>query len=58
VAYVGLAFAGLLVIAYCAFRVFVAVQRLAREVDRTRRRLAPKQAALREELDVFQRMTE
>ena len=58
VASVALAVAGLLVIGYCAMRVFVAVRALAREVDRTRRKLAPRQAALRDELEVFQRMTE
>lgn len=50
---VGLAFCGLVVLAYCGFRVFLAVRGLAAEVDRTRRRLGPGQAALREELDAL-----
>jgi hypothetical protein len=50
---VGLAFCGLLVLAYCVFKVFTEVQKLASEVDRARRRLGPKQAALREELEAL-----
>jgi len=50
---IGLAFCGLLVLAFCAFRVFGAVRRLSSELDRTRRKLGPKQAALREELDAL-----
>lgn len=50
---IGLAFCGLLVLAYCAFRVFGAVQRLSAELDRARKRLGPKQAALREELEAL-----
>jgi hypothetical protein len=53
---VGVAFAGLLVLAFCGFRVFVAVARLGRELERTRRRLAPKQAALADELRALQRI--
>jgi len=55
---VALAFAGLLVVAYCGVKVFFAVQRLAGELERARRRLTPKQAALRDELEVLNRMTE
>ncbi len=47
---VALGSAGLAVLAYCAFKVWLAVRRLGRELDRTRRRLAPKQGALRDEL--------
>lgn len=50
---IGLAFCGLLVLAYCAFRVFGAVRRLAAELDRAHKRLEPKQAALREELEAL-----
>ncbi|WP_245974661.1 hypothetical protein [Thermomonospora umbrina] len=48
--FVGMAFAGLLVLAACSFRVYLAVRGLGRELERTRRRLAPKQSALRDEL--------
>jgi hypothetical protein len=50
---VGLAFCGLLALAFCAFRVFLAVWRLSAELDRARRRLGPRQAALREELEAL-----
>ncbi|MGI8331864.1 hypothetical protein ACRYCC_17995 [Actinomadura scrupuli] len=53
---VGIAFMGLLALAYCTFRVFVAVTRLGRELERTRRRLEPKQAALTDELQALQRI--
>ncbi|HEX2316425.1 MAG TPA: hypothetical protein VHJ17_21970 [Thermomonospora sp.] len=48
--FVGVAFAGLLVLAACSFRVFLAVRGLGRELERTRRRLEPKQSALSDEL--------
>ncbi|MFI0373914.1 hypothetical protein E1287_41685 [Actinomadura sp. KC06] len=47
---VSLGFVGLAVLAYCAFRVWLGVRRFGRELERTRRRLAPKQSALRGEL--------
>jgi hypothetical protein len=43
-------FVGLAVIAFCAFRVWLGVRSFGRELQRTRRRLAPKQLALRDEL--------
>ncbi|MFD0690353.1 hypothetical protein [Actinomadura fibrosa] len=48
---VSLGFVGLAVLAYCSFRVYMGVRRFGRELERTRRRLAPKQSALRDELD-------
>jgi hypothetical protein len=51
---VGIAFAGLLALAFCAVRVFVAVRRLGRELERTRRRLAPEHQALTDELRSLQ----
>jgi hypothetical protein len=53
---VGIAFAGMLVLAYGTFRVFVAVQGLGRELERARRRLEPKQAVLADEVRAFQRI--
>ncbi|WUI03162.1 hypothetical protein OHR68_15575 [Spirillospora sp. NBC_00431] len=47
---VALGFVGLAVLAYCAFRVWLGVRRFGRELERTRRRLGPKQSALRGEL--------
>jgi len=47
---VSLGFAGLAVLAYCSFKVYLGVRRFGRELDRTRRRLEPKQSALRDEL--------
>jgi hypothetical protein len=44
--FIGLAFAGLLVIAACAVKVFAAVRGLGRELRRTRERLEPKRSAL------------
>jgi hypothetical protein len=44
--FVGLAFAGLVVVGACAAQVFVAVRGLGRELQRTRRRLEPKRSAL------------
>jgi hypothetical protein len=44
--FVGLAFAGLVVIGACAVQVFAAVRGLGRELQRTRRRLEPKRSAL------------
>ncbi len=45
-----LGFAGLAVLAWCAFKVWLGVRRFGRELERTRRRLEPKQSALRDEL--------
>jgi hypothetical protein len=45
--FVGLAFAGLVVIGACAVQVFLAVRGLGRELQRTGRRLEPKRSALR-----------
>jgi hypothetical protein len=51
---VSLGFVGLAVLAWCAFRVYLGVRRFGRELERTRRRLAPKQTALRDELSELQ----
>ncbi|WP_344958463.1 hypothetical protein [Actinomadura miaoliensis] len=51
---VALGFAGLAVLAVCAFKVYLGVRRLGRELDRTRRRLAPRHSALNEELRILQ----
>jgi hypothetical protein len=53
-AWVGLTFAGLVVLAVCAVKVFLGVRALGREVDRTWRRLAPERRALRDELRTLQ----
>jgi hypothetical protein len=45
--FIGLAFAGLVVIGLCAVRVAVAVRGLGRELRRTKERLEPKRSALR-----------
>ncbi|MFC4909473.1 hypothetical protein [Actinomadura gamaensis] len=47
---VTLGFAGVAVLAWCSFRVWLGVRGLARELERTRRRLEPKQSALRDEV--------
>jgi hypothetical protein len=49
--YVGLAFAGLVVLGACAVKVFLAVRGLGRELGRVRERLEPKRADLRREAD-------
>lgn len=46
--FVGLAFAGLVVIAVCAVQVSLAVRGFGRELQRTARRLEPHHRALRE----------
>ncbi|MER7546844.1 hypothetical protein [Actinomadura sp.] len=51
---VALGFAGLAVLAWCAFRVWLGVRSLGRELDRTRRRLQPRRSALRDELSRLQ----
>lgn len=45
--FVGLAFAGLVVIAVCAVRLFFAVRAFGRELQRTARRLEPEHAAVK-----------
>ncbi|WP_245667900.1 hypothetical protein [Actinomadura macra] len=47
---VSLGFVGLVVLAYCSFKVYLGVRRFGRELERTRRRLGPKHTALRDEL--------
>ncbi|GAA4148470.1 hypothetical protein GCM10022416_42790 [Actinomadura keratinilytica] len=54
---VALGFAGLAVLAVCAFRVYLGVRRLGRELGRARRRLAPRHSALTEELRILQDRT-
>ena len=44
--FVGLAFAGLVVLAVCAVQVFLAVRGFGRELRRARRALEPKRSAL------------
>jgi hypothetical protein len=53
-AFVGIVFAGLVVMAVCTAKVFHAVQGLGRELERTRRRLEPKESALQSELRTLQ----
>jgi hypothetical protein len=45
--FIGLTFAGLVVIGVCAVKVFAAVRDLGRELHHTRERLEPKRSALR-----------
>ncbi|MEV3924626.1 hypothetical protein [Actinomadura coerulea] len=47
---VSLGFAGLAVLAWCAFKVWLGVRRFGRELERTRRRLEPERSALLDEL--------
>jgi hypothetical protein len=56
--WVGLAFAGVVVLGFCAIKVFLAVQGLGRELERTRARLAPKQAKVARELKGLDRPRE
>jgi hypothetical protein len=45
--FVALAFAGLVVLAFCAARLYLAVRGLGRELARTGRRLEPRRTALK-----------
>jgi hypothetical protein len=54
VAWVGLTFIGLVVLAVCAAKVFVAVRALGRELEQARRRLETEQSSLRHELETLQ----
>jgi hypothetical protein len=45
--FIGLTFAGLVVIGVCAVKVFVAVRDFGRELQRTKAHLAPKHSALK-----------
>ena len=56
--FAGLALAGLVVLGACSLNVFLAVRELGRELERTRRRLAPKQADLRREVKRLERTRE
>ncbi|MFI0446124.1 hypothetical protein [Actinomadura sp. 6N118] len=47
---VAMGFVGIAILAYCSFKVYLGVRRLGRELDRTRRRLEPKQSTLQDEL--------
>jgi hypothetical protein len=53
--YVGLAFAGLIVLSACAIKVWLAVRGLGRELRRTRACLEPRQAALASEMGRLER---
>jgi hypothetical protein len=55
---VGVSFAGLAVLAVCAFRVFLAVRGLARELERTKRLLEPRRLALQNELQALRHARE
>ncbi|PZG54266.1 hypothetical protein C1I98_04505 [Spongiactinospora gelatinilytica] len=50
---VGVAFAGVAVIAVLAVRVLAAAEKLHRELDRTRAQLTPKQDILRQKIDAL-----
>jgi hypothetical protein len=56
--FLGLAAAGLVVLAACSVKVFFAVRRLGRQIERTRRGLEPRHAALRDELRGLRRARE
>jgi hypothetical protein len=49
--WVGLAVAGIVVLAACGVKVVVALRGLGRELERARSRLSPSQDALRRELE-------
>ncbi|RBQ18928.1 hypothetical protein DP939_17170 [Spongiactinospora rosea] len=50
---VGVAFAGVVVIAVLAIRVLAAARKLHRELERARARLTPKQDILRQKIDAL-----
>jgi hypothetical protein len=50
---IALGFLGLAVLGACSFRVYLGVRRLGRELERTRRRLAPQHSALHDELQAL-----
>ncbi|XRQ15534.1 hypothetical protein ACN3XK_33030 [Actinomadura welshii] len=52
---VSLGFAGLAVLAWCAFKVWLGVRRFGRELERTRRRLEREHSALRDEVSRMER---
>ncbi|GAA0369372.1 hypothetical protein [Actinoallomurus spadix] len=56
--YVGLAFAGLVVLSVCAVKVGLAVRGLGRELRRTRARLQPEQEAFARALRRLERSGE
>jgi hypothetical protein len=56
--FLGLAFAGLLILAVCAIKVFAAVRTLGREIERTRERLEPEHSALDEQVRRLDRARE
>lgn len=56
--YVGLAFAGLVVLSVCAVKVGLAVRGLSRELRRTRARLQPEQEAFARALRRLERSGE
>jgi hypothetical protein len=57
-AFVALAFAGLVVLGVCAVKVSFAVRALGRELQRTRERLEPKRSALLREAERLDRTRE
>jgi hypothetical protein len=56
--FAGLVFAGLLVLAACATRVYVAVRALGRQIKATRESLEPRRAALADEAGRLDRARE
>lgn len=56
--FLGLAFAGLLILAVCAVKVFAAVRGLGREIERTTERLEPAHSALDEQVRRLDRARE
>ncbi len=56
--FVGLAFLGLVVLAACAIKVFVALRVLGKEIERTRATLEPRRVALRDTVERLDRVRE
>jgi AmiR/NasT family two-component response regulator len=56
--FIGLSFAGLVVIGVCAVKVFAAVRDLGRELQHTRERLEPKRSTLRTAARLLERARE